>query len=310
MFGPYIEGKILVYRDCLFHNLANFCLCAVTDIQFQKHSSNEYERFLCSISLLSIMVKIIPASFYNRKKQLLRGIIHLPREYETAIILLHGFPSSMDGNPQRIAAMLSKKGYLCLRFNFSGTDTSQGLFEAKLMSEEVRDTQSAVHYIRKQYHPKKIIIYGHSTGAIDAALYAGEDKKINGVVLFGVVSDLANAAHYDFNDEQIRQFWTKGYTYVKYVQPWMKKHGKIFKAFYDEFFQLNIIKALKKYRLPVLIMHGEQDKALPAYEAKILYRQIAQPKKLCLLKGVGHSPKSAKHIQRISFEIDRFIRSL
>ena len=82
------------------------------------------------------MPKLLPISFKNHNQELLRGIIHLPKNYNkntgTAIIYLHGFPGSMFGTAKRFLTPLAKLGFLCLRFEFSGTNTSAGKFENKL----------------------------------------------------------------------------------------------------------------------------------------------------------------------------------
>ncbi len=63
--------------------------------------------------------------FKNERKLILRGYVHEPKKYDTAVIFLHGFPGDMFGTAQRMCKSLSKLGYLVMRFNFSGTGTSE-----------------------------------------------------------------------------------------------------------------------------------------------------------------------------------------
>jgi len=69
----------------------------------------------------------------------LKGFIHKPKKYKHAIVSLHGFPGSMIGSAKRFCYAMERKGYLCMRFEFSGTNTSEGNFEDKLMSQEVKE---------------------------------------------------------------------------------------------------------------------------------------------------------------------------
>jgi len=257
------------------------------------------------------MPKLIPISFKNHKQELLRGILHLPKNYNpktgTAIIYLHGFPGSMFGTAKRFLTPLAKLGFLCMRFEFSGTNTSQGKFEDKLMSKEVKEIKYAINFLQKHYSFKKLILAGHSTGAIDAALYAHKDKRITKLILSGGVSDLKHAVRYDFTDLQVHQFWKQGY--ITYHRPnhWTN-NKKLKKAFYDEFFTLDIPQSLKKFHKPVLILHGEQDQGVFVKEAHELFKIINKPKKLAIIKGADHSFTKPLHLNQALNAIYKFIK--
>ena len=265
------------------------------------------------------MVRTLHVAFLNHRKLVLRGVIHVPKRYDTAIVFLHGFPGHMDGYSKRFAMAFARKGYLCLRFNFSGTDTSDGKFEEKTMSEEVRDIRAAIDFVTTHYPTKRLVLYGHSTGAIDASLYAHTDKRLHGLVLSGAVSDLKHAVRYDFSDEQVHEFWTKGYTYKCPTKPRKKKHmwlwranrGKLHKKYYDEFFSLDIPAAMKKYKKPVLILHGARDEAIPSQkDPHELYALCNDKKKLVIIPDADHSYKKPAHAAKAVAATLRFIRSL
>jgi len=246
-------------------------------------------------------------SFKNGEGLILRGFVNEPKKYETAVISLHGFPGSCESKIQkRLLKNLGKLNYLTLIFDFSGSNKSQGKFENKLMSKEVKDIKYAIDFLCKNYKFKKLVLIGHSTGAIDASLYACKDKRINKLILSGAVSNLKHAAKYDFNDEQIKSFWEKGYIVYKWPGKWT--HNKrIKKAFYDEFFTLDIPKAMKKYKKPLLIIHGEKDESVPLKNAKELYKLANKPKKLVVIKGAKHSYDNIKQFKQVVYHIKRFI---
>lgn len=228
-------------------------------------------------------MKIKQIEFKNNLKHTLRGYIHEPKIYKTALIFLHGFPGSMNGTAKRFSNSMSKKGYLCMRFDFSGTNTSDGKFENKIMSQEVKDIKYGIDFLIKNYEFKKLILLGHSTGAIDAALYCSKDKRINKTVLSGAISKLDESASIDFSDRQVRDFWKKGYIIYKNLGKWYN-NKKLKKPFYDEFFTLNIEKSIKKYRRPLLIIHGSEDEAIPVSCPKELYKIANKPKKIVIIK--------------------------
>lgn len=247
-------------------------------------------------------------SFRNGRGVMLRGVVIEPKQYDTAIIFLHGFPSHCHGfTSSRIQKVVEKSHYLLLVFDFSHTDTSEGMFEDKLMSREVEDIKYAIDFLEKNYHYQQLVLIGHSTGAIDAALYAHRDKRIDKVILMGAVSDTKQAVRYDFTDQQVHDFWSKGF--IRYHAPGKWYHGKkLKKAFYDEFFTLNIPHAIKRYKRPLLIIHGEYDEAVPLKEAQELFQYAHKPKKLVIIKGADHRFSHPLHFLKLIKTIHTFIK--
>src|SRR3989338_5470437 len=210
-------------------------------------------------------IKLI--SFKNGCGLTLRGFIFIPQKYDTVIIFLHGFPSSYKGfTSSRILHAIAKVPYLFMTFSFSHSEGSEGKFEDKLISKEVDDIKYAIDFVQNEYGFKQLVLIGHSTGAIDASLYAYRDPRIDKLILMGAESDTKHSVHYDFTDKQVHDFWTKGY--IVYNRPGKWYHGKkLKKAFYDEFFKLDIPNAIAQYQKPLLIIHGEKDEAVPLKDA-------------------------------------------
>lgn len=249
----------------------------------------------------------IPLEFKNSEGLTLKGFIHKPQKYNTAIVFLHGFPGSMFGTIAPFINIFSNLGFLCLRFEFSGTNTSEGKFEDKLISKEVQDTKAAIDFLEKNFPFKRLILVGHSTGAIVASLYAHTDKRINKLVLVGVVSDLKSAVHYDFNDQQVHDFWTKGFVTYNHPEKWYHKK-RLKKKYYDEYFTLDLPRSIKRFHKPVLIAHGTADEAIPVTEAYQLYNICNKPKKLAVIKGADHKFSKKRHALQLIWKIYWFIK--
>lgn len=246
--------------------------------------------------------------FKNARGLILKGYVHAPKKYDTAVVFCHGFPSNSRGSTSlRIGRALPRAGFLVFRFDFSHNPESEGRFEEKLMSQEVDDIKSAIDFVSNHFSFKKLVLYGHSTGAIDASLYAYRDKRIDKLVLTGAVANLKNAARYDFTDEQVRDFWKNGYIVYRRKGEWVDGK-KLKKRFYDEFFTLDIPKAIKKFKRPILIIHGEKDLIPYEREALILYRMANQPKKFVLIKGADHSFHGSRHFSEAMRHIISFIK--
>lgn len=262
-----------------------------------------------------------PISFQNGQGLTLRGFIHTPTIqtnkkgtapiYETAIIFLHGFPSNCLGfSSTRMAKVMKKSkssNYLFLTFSFSHSPPSDGKFEDKLMSKEAEDIKYAINFLQKNYPFKQLILMGISTGAIDASLYAYRDKRISKLILMGAESDTKHSVRYDFTDQQVHDFWAKGYIVYNRPDHWVHKK-KLKKAFYDEFFTLDISQAIKRYKRPLLIIHGENDEAVPLKEAKGLLKMANRPKKLVIIKGADHRFSKPGDFRKVVKVINEFVK--
>ena len=245
--------------------------------------------------------------FKNGRGLTLHGFVSIPKKYETAIIFLHGFPGSCEGSTAtRLLQAAVKTKYLLMVFSFSHTPPSDGKFEDKLMSKEVDDVKYAIDFLEKNYQYQQLILAGISTGAIDASLYAHKDKRIDKLILMGAESDTTHSAHYDFTDVQVHDFWTKGH--IVYDRPDHWVHNKrLKKAFYDEFFTLNIPAAIRKYKKPLLIIHGEKDESVPLKEAQELFQMANKPKKLVIIKDADHRFSQPLHFLKVLGVVKEFI---
>ena len=247
--------------------------------------------------------------FKNKQGLWLQGFVHVPVQYSTAVLFLHGFPSSCHGyTSARMLNVMRKLPYLFMTFSFSGSEGSEGKFENKLMSTEVEDVRSAIDFLENEYDFKQLVLAGISTGAIDAALYACIDSRVSKLVLLGGVSDLKHSARYDFSDQQVYDFWTKGYITYDSAGKWYD--GKrLKKRFYDEFFTLDIPSAIKKYRKPILIIHGEKDEAVPLFNAEELYESAHKPRKLVVIKDADHRFSKPAHFKKMVDVLNHFIKN-
>lgn len=244
--------------------------------------------------------------FVNGKNLTLRGFVHEPLRYNTAVIFLHGFPANC-GRLSAPARALSLLGNLVFRFNFSGTDTSEGTFEDKSFKDEASDIKYAIDYLAQNYNYDQLVLVGHSSGAIDAALYAHRDKRVDKVALLSGVSDLEKSVDVIFTQSQIKAFEEQGY--IIYNQPDKWYHRKrLNRRFYDDLFKLNIPESLRKYHKPLLVVHGGKDEVVPVSHAQEIYDLANKPKELMIVGGADHNYSKLRHGLQVIWKIQKFIK--
>ena len=123
----------------------------------------------------------------------LAGIVRTPEglkpgEKRAAFLVLHGFGSNKDaGNVTGPCDLLSKLGYITLRFDFRGCGESDGEHGRLICLEQVSDTRNALTFMaqRAGVDPDRIAVIGSSFGAAVAVYTGGVDKRVAAVVSSG-----------------------------------------------------------------------------------------------------------------------------
>lgn len=131
----------------------------------------------------------------------LRGVVNTPddfnpnKKYKTALFY-HGFSGDRDGSHWfRIlnSRYLTKKGYICIRFDFSGTGESDGSFYDMTLTRELDEARMIYDFTKKLYYVDcdNIFFVGHSMGGVISILLADElkPKKMS---LLAPASDMNN----------------------------------------------------------------------------------------------------------------------
>ncbi|HEX7086593.1 MAG TPA: alpha/beta fold hydrolase [Vicinamibacterales bacterium] len=120
-----------------------------------------------------------------------------PKGRYPAIVLLAGSgPTDRDevvaGIPifGLLAAPLADAGYHVLRYDKRGIGQSGGRAESGTIEEYAEDARAAVRFLRKRkdVDPDRIVLLGHSEGALAAMLAASRDDDIAALVLVGAPS--------------------------------------------------------------------------------------------------------------------------
>jgi pimeloyl-ACP methyl ester carboxylesterase len=248
--------------------------------------------------------------FLNRYGEKLRGRYTEAPNSSTCLVFLHGFPGTSEYIVAQRMDRFAACGYDVLRFDFSGSGRSEGDFAQKRISKEVFDTGAAIDFVVSRDTQKKIVLVGHSTGAIVAALYGHTDPRLHGVVLLGGVSDLVHGVRYDFIDDQVRDFVTNGF--ICYNRPGSWVDGKTLeKGYLDEFYTLDVCRALSNFARPCLIVHGTKDESVPwKKDPHELYVAARHPKLLIGVNGADHKFTEEEHWSQVVKHVVGFVNDL
>lgn len=184
-----------------------------------------------------------------------------------AVLYLHGARWNLTGHLFRIR-QLREFGFSVLAIDYRGFGQSDGA----LPSEETvyRDARAAwSHLAQLQPDADKRFIYGHSLGgavAVDLAHHLSSDRQApsaQGLIVessFTTLADIARSLSY----------------------PWLPLQLLMSQKF-------DSLGKIAQVELPVLVVHGSDDRYVPSRFSEQLYEAARSPKKLLLIDGGSHN---------------------
>jgi uncharacterized protein len=255
-----------------------------------------------------------PFTIINTYGDPIRGDLHLPQHtaHAPVLVICHGFKGFKDwGSFPAIADAFARAGWLAVRFNFSlngiGEDgmtfTRLDDFGRNTLSRElddlgdVLDAVEARAIVPADADTSRIALLGHSRGGGVAILKAAEDARVTALVAW------ASVATFDRWGEETKRLWReRGLLEVMNVRTNQKMPLGV--ALLEDYEKneprLNVLPAMARIRVPILIVHGDQDLAVPVEEARQLYgaadRSLAE---LAIIPNADHAFGAAHPFQGI-----------
>ena len=224
------------------------------------------------------------AEFLNKQGEKLVGLLYTPSEsYTKGIVLAHCFTCTKHiGIIRKTSETLAKEGFLVLRFDIAGNGESEGKFEEATYSKEMEDLDSAISFLAS----KGVItvgVIGHSMGAAVSILHSAKDERVKSLCVLGSPAETTIIKEL-FPKEKQEEIEKKG----KATITMFAKDFVITKEFIDDAKRHSIQQALKQFKRPFCIIHGDNDDVVPVENAKKLFEYASEPKHLHIVKGADH----------------------
>ncbi len=187
------------------------------------------------------------------------------------VLQLHGNAENISTHFASLAWMPAR-GFNVFTFDYRGYGASEG----KPTLEGVQlDIDAAMRALlaRGDVDKGHIVMYGQSLGGALAAYYAA--KPSHRERLRALVIESAFADYVDVAREKFAEHW------LTWPLQWLP-----FLTVEDGFSPLPVMAKISP--LPVLILHGDQDRIVPVHHARRLYEAAREPKQLWIVPGAGH----------------------
>lgn len=236
-------------------------------------------------------------SFPNNRGDVLRGFVFSYPDIvpKALLVLYHGYGMGLDDYLPE-CAYFSRRGYLVLAFDGSGTGHSDGRLYG--LPQHILDLQACLNYVCADGRLSQLplLLYGHSWGGYACnALGALADFPVRGIVSAAGFATATSA-----------------------LSAHVKRHYGLFSPFamlgvhlyqrlcYGRLSGLTAMDGLKKYTCPVLIAQSDDDSIIPYSDNYgVLYRAFSTDPNKTFLPLTGHN-----HNLTTPAEIDRKKRSM
>ena len=243
---------------------------------------DQYEPY--AESILRGVDRVLPERYEPVTIQSQDGLKLYGKYYHTAddaplTIFFHGYRcgSIRDGNG---AFLLSKeRGYNVLMVDQRAHGQSEGMVMTFGIKERL-DCLSWIAYANERFGAQKpIVLMGISMGAATVLMAAGEKLPEN---VRCVVADCPFSAPKEIIQTVIKSMKLP----VGLLYPLAKWSAKVYGGFDLE--ETSITEAVKKSKIPILFIHGEDDRFVPCHMGQSCYEACVSEKQIFLVKGAGH----------------------
>ena len=179
------------------------------------------------------------------------------------LIYLHGSAFNIGANVNH-ARRFQNLGFSVLLISYRGYGHSEGEFPTE--AQVYADAESAWNYLvtHKGIRPGNIFIYGHSLGGAVAINLAVMHPEAGGLIVEGAFTSIADMG--------------RQHQYYRFLPIDLITHQRF-----------DSISKISRLKIPVLIMHGTEDKVVPFSMSRRLYEKAPSPKRFKLILGGGHN---------------------
>jgi uncharacterized protein len=204
----------------------------------------------------------IPVTNADGKTERIHGW-WMPSEKPDAVVFLHFHGAGANiGFNAKFARELHKAGGSVLLIDYRGYGQSEGGRSSEMGA--YADAEAAWNYLvtTKRIPPKRILIFGHSLGGAIAIDLAVKHPDAAGLIVessFTTIKELISQ----------KGLW---------IFPLDILQNQKFES----------IAKVPLLKIPVLFVHGTEDRDIPNQMSQQLYNAAPEPKKLVMLSGVGH----------------------
>lgn len=215
----------------------------------------------------------------SRDGLLLSGRYYHVKDGAPVSIIFHGYRSTIGTDCNGGYYLSTRRGYNVLVVYQRAHRESAGKTITFGVKERF-DCLDWIAYVNERFgEDTKILLMGLSMGAATVLMAAGLDLPFN---VKGVMADCGFSSPKEILQEVIRQ---KKYP-LRITYFLVRMSARLFGHFDPE--EASAVEALKNAKVPVLIIHGDDDHFVPSRMSRDNYEACASAKEILVVPGAGH----------------------
>lgn len=225
------------------------------------------------------------------------------RESDVFVIAMHGY--NLNGKTTAgKESIFNDRGYNILCPDCRGQGESEGSYIGMGWHDR-KDIVSWIDYLNDRYAPSSIILYGVSMGGAAVMMAAGEKLPVN-------VKCIVEDCGYVSVKEEFRHEGKVVFGIPYYPLVWAGSIVTKIRAGWS-FEEASAIEGLKHTRIPIMFIHGTDDKFVPVNHAYKGYSAAAGEKEIYIVPGAEHAQAQEvdgeKYWNRVGSFIDRYLEA-
>ncbi|MEN8077467.1 alpha/beta hydrolase [Clostridioides difficile] len=230
----------------------------------------------------------------------LHGTLFPRSSSKKIVICLHGYSSSAGISDYTAIS----KFYLDMNFNMLMIDArAHGRSEGKYIGFGCLDRNDLLKWIEYVIEMLgddcEILLHGTSMGAATVLMASGLELPKN---VKGIISDCAFTSAWEvFSDVLKSMYHIPPYPIINIASRISKKIAGY------SLNQCNSSEEVKKAKVPILFIHGDNDTFVPCSMSKEIYKNCISPKSLFIVKDAGHAESYYKDTINYEKKVKEFI---
>ncbi len=245
---------------------------------------------------------IEPIQFVNTPGQRLAGKIYRENTPSTmGVIFCHGLFSTKDGYKiTRLADSIVSAGFTLMTFDFSFAGESEGDISNLSILQEVDDLRCAIDFFTV-FGINRLHLMGSSFGGAVSVLYAARPHRtVESLITIATPVDLAGLVS-EMGITDIDSLPDDGITVVQGIT--------LNNRFFKEIKQVDMIEAVRKITIPVLIIHGEGDSVVSVDNAESIHEECPSFTKQVIIKDGDHNLTEKRFLEALELSIVNWLTS-
>jgi len=222
------------------------------------------------------------------------------------IVFGHGYGGGLDEHDFQHAAVLHRHGYRLLLFDFRGQGASGGHYRS-MGAREQDDMLGAIAFLQSSGLSDRLGAFGVSMGAVVAYIVAAQRPEVRAVVGDSAFASWQGIIRHGLIAERGAP------PFLATILAWLVTRLTALRLGFRAA-QVDPVRFIGRISpRPVLIIHGAEDRQVPAEDARQLYAAAAEPKELWIVPGAGHTGSLAQapeeYVRRVVAFFNRWLVS-